>query len=326
MPARLLRGGGTAVRLLALVLAAFHGCAPVMRSTVEHPLTPDQMAELWVEPDDVAARDLFHGPGGPELQPREGSTFAFDELDTTGFSRGYDVEDEEGREWSVKLGPEAQSEVVASRLLWAVGYHQPPTYLVRRWSLAGGPAPGPQPPGRFRPDVRGARNTGDWSWHQNPFVGTRPFDGLIALNLLINNWDLKESNNKIYEVDSGGERTRRYVVRDLGGAFGKSRWFPYGTRNDVEDFESQQYVLGVDDGRVRFDYHGRHRELLDGLTPQDVVWACERIARLTDRQLDDAFRAGGYDPATRARFIRKLKAKVAQGLALRAVPQGRATR
>ena len=40
------------------------------------------------------------------------------------------------REWSLKLGPEAQSEVVASRLLWAIGFHQPPTY----WLMCDGRA------------------------------------------------------------------------------------------------------------------------------------------------------------------------------------------
>lgn len=316
------------MRLLAVLLAMLSGCAPAMRSTAERPLTPQDIAQLWVEPDDIASRDLYHGPGGAQLQPPEGATFVFEELDTTGFSRGYDVEDNAGLEWSVKIGPEAQSEVVASRLLWAVGYHQPATYFVRRWSLAGGPTPGPQPAGRFRPDVPGSRTIADWSWQQNPFVDTRPFKGLIALNLLVNNWDLKGTNNKVYETaeDGGGVR-RRYVVRDLGASFGKSRWFPYGTRNDVDDFESQAYVLGVSNGQVRFDYSGRHRELLEHIAPDDVIWACEWMAKLTDAQLDAAFRAGGYDQPARERFIRTLKAKVAQGLALRAAAgQGRSDR
>jgi hypothetical protein len=164
----------------------------------------------------------------------------------------------------------------------------------------------------------GTRTADNWSWQQNPFVGTRPFKGLIALNLLINNWDLKGTNNRIYEIDRAEDAPRRrYVVRDLGAAFGKSRWFPYGTRNNVGDFESQQYVLGVSNGQVKFDYSGRHRELLEHIAPEDVVWACERVSRLSDAQLHDAFRAGGYDDSTRERYVRKLKAKVAQGLALR---------
>jgi hypothetical protein len=40
-------------------------------------------------------------------------------------------------EWSVKLYPEARTEVVASRLLWGLGYHQPPIYSVEEWTADG---------------------------------------------------------------------------------------------------------------------------------------------------------------------------------------------
>jgi hypothetical protein len=326
MPARVLNGRRRrgATILLLLVVGAFSSCAPAMRSTATGPVTATHLAELWVPPADLAARDLFHGPGGPELAPHEDATFHFKKLDVTGYSGGYDVIDDRGLEWSVKQGLEVQSEIAASRLLWAVGYHQPPMYLVRHWRLADGPQPGGKPAGRFRPDLPNAKKVADWSWQQNPFVGTRPFRGLLVFNLLINNWDLKSTNNKIYRVsDPGDGPGRRFVVRDLGAAFGKSRRFPHGTRNNLLDFESQGFVTGVKDGRVQFDYRGRHRELLANLTPGDVVWACELASRLTDRQLDDAFRAAGYGPVERGRFTGKLKEKIARGLALRDAPAAR---
>jgi hypothetical protein len=43
------------------------------------------------------------------------------------------VEGPGNRKWSAKLPPEAQTEVVASRILWGVGYHQPPIYYVGRF-------------------------------------------------------------------------------------------------------------------------------------------------------------------------------------------------
>lgn len=331
MPPRLLtRAPSVAVLTPALLFALVMGCAPVVQSTASVPVTPSQMAELWIEPFDLEQRDLFLGPGGSSLRPLEGTAFTFTELDTTGYSRGYDVLDDDGRSWSVKLGPEAQSEIAASRLLWAVGYHQPPMFYVTRWSLRGGPLPGSQPAGRFRLDVPHARRVADWSWQQNPFVGTQPFKGLLVFNLLINNWDLKTTNNKVYEP-TGEPREptaagdsfppgppRWFVVRDLGAAFGRSRRFPYGTRNNVTDFERQRLLRGVRAGRLQFDYHGRHRELLADLTAADVIWASELADRLSDRQLDDAFRAAGYEEETRARFVRKLKSKIHEGLALRA--------
>ena len=38
-------------------------------------------------------------------------------------------------EWSAKIGPEAQTEVVVSRILWGLGYHQPPIYYLPSWTL-----------------------------------------------------------------------------------------------------------------------------------------------------------------------------------------------
>lgn len=41
--------------------------------------------------------------------------------------------------------------MVASRLLSAVGYRQPPVYYLPSWTLSGGPSPGSQTEARFRP-------------------------------------------------------------------------------------------------------------------------------------------------------------------------------
>src|SRR4029077_5170512 len=167
-----------------------------------------------------------------------------------------------GVEWSVKLGPEAQTEVVASRLLWAVGYHQVPTYYLASWKMEGGSDAAPAP-GRFRPELPHAKAVGEWAWSDNPFVHTQPFRGLIVVNLLINNWDWKTSNNKIYDLTNpDGTGERRYVVRDLGASFGKSDAPPLarvlgariaqGNRNNLKDFEAQGFIRGVSGGKVDF--------------------------------------------------------------------------
>ena len=48
----------------------------------------------------------------------------------------------------------------------------------------------------------------------------------------------------------------------------------------------------------------------------DVLWTCRRLARLSDQQWDDAFRAAGFADQLRQRYITKLKSKIAEGLAL----------
>ena len=272
-----------------------------------------EIAELWQDPGNIAARNLRWGRGGQQMHPSPETEFSFKAIDATGYSAGYDVVDPQGREWDVKVGDEGQPEVVASRLLWAVGYHQPIVYYVPEWKLMNGPVPTPKA-GRFRlsSDHDGI---GEWSWVENPFKGTRELKGLVLANLLINNWDLKTSNNKVLSVPDANGPKRWFIAQDVGASFGKTGW-PVGNRNSVDDYERQNFVIGVKDGRVQFDYQARHRELLEDITPGDVAWICGLFARITDQQLADAFLAAQMPEATSARYIRKLKSKIQEGLSL----------
>jgi hypothetical protein len=301
-------------------------CARTVRNVQVTPDRPATIAELWQEPANLATRDLFHGPGGAELLPRQ-AEFTFVAEDVTGYSPGFDVADDQKIEWSVKTGPEAQTEVVASRILWAIGFHQPPTYYIEKWSLKGART-GPQEPGRFRPDLPGREVVGDWAWHENPFVGSREFGGLIVANLILTSWDWKTSNNKIYQLEEPINGVQRwFVVRDIGGSLGKFeyptilkwfrlRGFGQGSRNDLPGFEQQGFIEGIDAdrGRVDFDYRGIYRDVVSTATAADVRWSCERLSRLTDAQWRDAFRAGGYTAEQTKRYVDKIKEKVAQGL------------
>jgi hypothetical protein len=308
------------VPLVLIVALACSGNPPPVRSTLPEPPGSTQLAELWVEPTDVQTRDLFHGVGGSKLVPDNRERYDLVKVDTTGSSRGYDVKDSKGLIWSIKIGPEAQPEVVVSRLLWAAGFHQPPTYYVTGWTLTDGQERKAQPPGRFRPELPGYRKVGRWSWQQNPFVDSREFRGLIVLNLMLNNWDMKTSNNVLYEIAEKSARERHwYVVRDIGGSLGKTPGrILDGRPNDLAAFEQQGFIIGVDGGRLRFDYKRPHLELVDLVTPADVRWACERLAALTPLQWREAFRAGGYAPDESERYIRKIQEKIAQGRDLKA--------
>ena len=310
--------------MLLGVAIAILSCGRAVR-LVEIPAAPSaEIGELW-QPPDVSERDLFHGPGGDRLTPRDPS-YAFVAEDTSGWSPGFDVRDSAGVAWSVKLGPEAQTEVVTSRILWAIGFHQPPTYYVPRWRLSGARA-GPQPPGRFRPELADRNVVGDWSWYENPFVGTRPYGGLIVANLMLNSWDWKTSNNKIYQLREPVNGVGRwFVVRDVGASLGKTtypailkwfrlRGFGQGTRNNLADFEEQGFITRVkEDGTIEFDYRGIYRDVIETVTLDDIRWTSELLSRLSDDQWRDAFRAGGYGPADTDRFVAKIKSKIAERL------------
>ena len=319
---------------LALVglLLSVSSCARRLQQVQVLPGPTPTIAELWQEPVDLEQRDLFHGAGAAGLAPKD-TVFQFVAKDSGGWSPGFDVKDANGVQWSVKLGPEAQTEVVTSRVLWAIGFHQPPAYYVERWSLTGAEA-GPQPAGRFRPEMPGRQVVGDWSWYENPFVDSPPYRGLVVANLLLNSWDWKTSNNKIYELSEPVRGVKRwFVVRDLGASLGRTtyppilkwfrlRGFGQGTRNDLPGFEEQGFIRSIDGQRITFDYSGIYRDVIDSVTPADVRWACELLSRLSDQQWHDAFRAAQYDEQHATRYIRKIKEKIAQGLTLTAKPSG----
>ena len=280
------------------------------------------LAQLWIEPGD-APRDLYWGSGGRAYAPDPQATFALGSRDDSGFSVSYDVTGPDEVEWSAKIGPEAQSEVVLSRLLWGVGYHQPPLYYLPSWRLDGGRGEiREESEARFRPKIREIAPKGTfWTWTDNPFVGAREFRGLLVILLMLNSTDLKNDNNSIYELSPPREGASTwFLVRDLGAALGETGKL-YPRRNWLEGFERSGFINGVAGNRVLFDYRGRHQELLDMITPADVRWAAERLNRLSDSQWRDAFRAANYaDPIAR-RYITRIKERIAQGLALTSTPQ-----
>ena len=304
--------------LFLTIAASIIACRTAMRSTIQGPPSPAQLAELWVDPE--ADRDLFWGLGGSRLAPDPKVAYPVIAVKHGGFSRGLTLQDPQGHEWSAKFPPEAATEVVASRLVWGLGFHQPPIYYLAEWNATGAPEKNPQLPARFRekkPDFHDLTYKGLWSYYANPFVGTRELNGLLVFQVMLGNSDLKEEQNAIYELKAPVEGAATwYAAVDLGESFGRTgKWNP--PRGDVQVFEQTPFIKGVDaQGHVRFDYRGLHGDLVDHMTPEDVRWTCERLQRLTDRQWSDAFRAGGYAQPLADRFIRRFKQKIQEGLAL----------
>jgi len=305
--------------LVAVVSAlALNACvlAPAVKPTGSGQPSRTELSQLWIDPG-PNPRSLLDGVGGSHPKPVSDARYEVLERDTRGFSITYRVRDSHGAEWNVKIGPEAQTEVVASRILWAIGYHQLPSYFVERW-IAVDHAHGQTLGGaRFRPRDLPLRSRGTWSWQRNPFVGTREYNGLLSALMLINGSDLKNDNNELYEVQGETrERARNwYVVKDLGASLGETgRVDP--RRGYIDGFEREPFLTGRDGDFARFAFRGRHQELLQKIPIEDLQWACRRVLAITDRQWDDAFGAGNYDEETTARYVARIKAKAHEGLAL----------
>jgi hypothetical protein len=326
------RSSALAATLTAGCIAACAG-AVAPRVPAEPP-SAQLLRELWIDPG-ATPRDLYWGVGGREHAPDPQALYSVEAKDDVGFSTSYDVVDTRSVKWSAKIGPEAQTEVVVSRILWGIGYHQPPLYYLPSWTVTRDGERRRESEARFRPKLDAVTRLDEyWRWADNPFVGTSQLDGLLVVLLMLNSTDLKDDNNSLYHVqppfkDSGAAGGtgpgRWFVVRDVGAALGVTgKLFP--RRNWIDGFERAGFIAAVNGDQVVFDYHGRHAELLTSLTPDDVRYGARLLQRLTDQQWRDAFRAGNYGTEDSERFIRRIKQKIADGLAVRADSRGAAPR
>jgi hypothetical protein len=315
--------------LLTTVLALYY---PFCTAKVEPTAPPSnaRLAELWQSPEaagarPIASRDVFSGPWGSENAPDPHAIYTFVERKQHGTNPGITVLDPKGREWHVKQPPHTEQgaegpvEIVLSRILSAVGYHQPPVYFVPSLTVKDESGTHVEPGGRFRLTEKSIKAVDNWSWQQNPFVGMRPYNGLLVILALFNSSDIKNENNVLYEVRNPGAGPKQwYVVRDLGTALGETgRLAPLRDNPDV--FERQPFILSVTDGLIRFNYHGWHQELFRQIKPLDAGFAADLLEQLTDEQWRDAFRAGGYSQQIGGRFIARLHERIAE--ARRTTPQ-----
>jgi hypothetical protein len=238
----------------------------------------EPLAALWEEPIDLTTRNLFDGPWGAGHAPNPHVTFRLVGLKSRGINPGVVVTDPSGHEWHVKqharndAGAEGPVEVVLSRVLSAVGYHQPPVYFLGSFTARARDGARVLPGGRFRVQDPSLKDLGSWSWRQNPFVGTRQYRGLLVILLLFNSTDLKDSNNTLYNHTSrGGAPMHWYVVRDLGAALGETgRFAPRG--NDAALYESSPFVLGYRRGLAVFANRSSYQTLFqERFTVDDVA-------------------------------------------------------
>jgi hypothetical protein len=332
---------------LAFAVAAFAGDGPTKKrpNAAAENAESAQSGVLWVAPVDLESRNLFFGSGGQARAPH-GAAFTFDKEDMNGSNPKLDVHADDGVKWKLKLGSEARPETAATRFVWALGYFTTDNYLVpklrvdelpqhlhRGQNLIG--------PGGVLHDARLKRNpagyekAGTWRWKEDPFTGTREYNGLRVLMALMNNWDLKDSNNEILERKKDKDKDkdkdndkdkdpdnpapsrpeRLFIVSDLGASFGSAGiGLQHNQRKgNLAFFKRAKFISRVTPEYVDFsvparpgmillfnpkDYFMRvHLEWIGRRIPRaDARWAGELLARLSDAQIRDAFRAGGFSP------------------------------
>ena len=245
---------------------------------------------LWRDPTDIESRNLLLGAGGEAMKPNL-SRITFVEKKTGGYSTKYRVTDASGNSWVAKLGKEAQPDTAANRLLWAVGYETEIAYLVPKLTIEG---KGTFENVRLEARPKNIDRGEEWKWDDNPFVGTPQFNGLKVMMLLISNWDIKDSNNVIFNPTGSNESL--YVISDLGGSLGKTGGFFTRSRNKPSDFVKSDFIEAVKGNVIDFNYGGKSKALFDNITIEDAKWIGRLLGRLSEEQIKDAFRSANYSP------------------------------
>jgi len=294
---------------LFLIISVVSGAAwaPKGGNKAPKPGVGSAPAVLWREPTDIQSRNLFYGPGGSEHQPH--GKLSFIEEKFNGVNPKFDVHDEDGTRWAVKIGNEAKPETAATRLVWAVGYFTNEDYYLPELNIAGdlnlrrGGALSHRTQLkdlRLKRHNQGERQIADWGWDNNPFVGTKELDGLKIMMELICNVDLKAPNQHIYDVN-GAEQ--RYVAADLGSSFGLAGKTIFYSKGVLKDFQSRPLIKNVGPEFIDF-WSFKH------IPRQHAKWIGGYLAQLSDDQIKDAFRAAGFSPAEVEGFAQKVREKI----------------
>lgn len=297
--------------------------------------TANLSGTVWQDAGDLSSLNLLYGAGGRAHAPDANGKFTFLKEDAEGTSPKFEITDDQGVHWKVKLGQEPQSETAATRLLWAAGYYVDEDYYLPEFKVTNMPklhrggkfvsADGTVHKARLERKIKEIKHLSTWSWFANRSQGKREFNGLRVMMSLINNWDLKSVNNSIYEI--GDEH--RYVVSDLGASFGNTGNSFMRSKGSPKDYARSKFINRSDHEFVDFVMHSRpfflsvvnvpnyrERTRMEKITKHiprdDAKWLGQRLSLLSEEQISDCFRAAGYTPAEITIYTQTVRKRIAE--------------
>ena len=151
---------------------------------------------------------------------------------------------------------------------------------------------------------------------------------------LINNWDLKDVNNSVYEEagdEGSGVPEQIYMVSDLGASFGTvgANWPNEKAKGNLESYTQAKFLSKVTPEYVDFRVPNRPA-LIYMVNPRaffmrlrlcwigkripraDAKWIGQLLAQLSDKQIRDAFQAAGYSAPDVEGFSRVIEHRIAE--------------
>jgi hypothetical protein len=292
----------------------------------------DNQALLWQQPGEITVADWIWGPGGEARAPQ--GPFVFVEEDLKGTNPKIKVRDAKGEQWTVKFGGEDHSDVFAARLLFAMGYAAQPSYFVRSGLITGVHGlkrakvfvgkQGEFAYARFklRESKKMTRVEGsDWSWRNNPFVGTHELNGLKILMMLLSNWDAKDSrdrkgsNTAVYAKSGPSGNQLIYSFDDWGATLGKWGGFFSRDKWNADGFSQQTRAFAPSSNgqAIRWGYHGKHgKDITSGIRIEDVRWLLTNLSTVTDEELRAGLQASGATASQIDAYAQSIRERISQ--------------
>jgi hypothetical protein len=304
-----------------------------------------QTRRMLVDRGPIQNLDLYWGSASPGRAPV--SPFTFLSEDLGGTNPKAILRDANGVLWGAKWDEEVHAEVAATRLAWAMGLQVEETYYVEDGQII---FPKKRPTfhrlgpfidktGRFRSGARFERrdsnvvSKGSWDLGRDPRTADGGYSILILMNVVLANWDAKNSNTKILSV--AGERgpTDWYIIGDYGASFGKMGGQFSHSKYKLRDYVQNKPVVTSVDGRTaHLGFSGTNSSAHAAVSLEAVRWFAQRASGLSLKQVEDAFRGAGatdadvhgFAQATYERFQEVVRAAGPMRLrALRTVGRGR---
>jgi hypothetical protein len=148
---------------------------------------------------------------------------------------------------------------------------------------------------------------------------------------VINNWDLKDSNNAVYQL-SGAAIEQHYMVSDLGSTFGATRWNSQ-SNGDLKAYSHSRFINSTSKSHVDFTVpalpgfphmfnipystvHVRMMWLGRNIPIEHARWMGNLLGQLSPKQIRDAFRSADYSPEDVEAFSQVVERRIGELKAL----------
>jgi hypothetical protein len=163
---------------------------------------------------------------------------------------------------------------------------------------------------RFEARPDNIKRLDKWSWSDNPFVGTNEFEALKIMMAMFNNWDIKDENTAILKDGDA----HYYIISDLGATFGKlpeaSGEKKGRSVNKPEQYAQAKFIKEVRDGMIELDYRGKADSIIKTVKVEHGRWLADLLLQLSDKQIEDAFRAANYEAEDVKLLAQAFKARI----------------